>query len=448
MRDQHEGHVAFLLLGEDQIRNLLAGRCVQIARRLVGDEYFGLRRQCAGDRHALLFAARQLAGIMCQSVFQTNRVQLSAGALKGIIHPSQFQRNGDIFQRRHIGDQMEGLKDEPDITAPKACDIIFAHRRNRLAVDGHCARIRTLQTSEHHQQSGLARTGRSDDTHRLTAANIEIDILEHMDRIGCVAEFEINTGKIDQGFCHSNGFLYGGQVIAITGIVLGPKQGNGVLSGKYKQTLRKILFAGFVGLASAIPLSVQALADTVKGVGFGDSLMAGYQLPNGAGFPDRLQAALNEAGYDVTIANAGVSGDTTSGGLARLDWSVPDDTDFVILELGGNDALRGISPDITRDNLDAMISRLKERDIDVLLAGMIAPPNMGEDYGSAFNPIYAELAETHDVPLYPFFLDGAITVEGKMLPDGIHPNETGVDAMVERFIAFMTPYLDEMIAEN
>jgi acyl-CoA thioesterase-1 len=184
-----------------------------------------------------------------------------------------------------------------------------------------------------------------------------------------------------------------------------------------------------------------AAGETLSGVGFGDSLMAGYQLGPGEVFADRLQAALRAEGFDVTIANAGVSGDTTTGGLARLDWSVPDGTDFVILELGANDALRGIAPEITRENLDTMISRLKERGIDVILAGMLAPPNMGDDYAARFNPIYRELADKYGVLLHDFFLDGAISNANLMLGDGMHPNAAGVDAMVDRFLPVMREYL-------
>ncbi|MCR9121162.1 MAG: arylesterase [Phyllobacteriaceae bacterium] len=207
----------------------------------------------------------------------------------------------------------------------------------------------------------------------------------------------------------------------------------------FKQFLRFFAAAGFAFGVSTLP----AQAETVRGVGFGDSLMAGYQLPADAGFPEQLEAALKAEGFDVTITNAGVSGDTTSGGLARLDWSVPDGTDFVILELGGNDALRGIAPDLTRANLDAMIERLQARDIDVILAGMRAPPNMGGDYARQFDAIFAELAEAHDVLLYPFFLEGAITVDGMMQADGIHPTADGVKAMVERFLPLMRTYLSD-----
>ena len=176
----------------------------------------------------------------------------------------------------------------------------------------------------------------------------------------------------------------------------------------------------------------------------GDSLVAGYQLPPGTGFPDRLQVALNDNGLSAKIVGAGVSGDTTSGGLSRLAWSVPDDTDAVILELGANDALRGLPPKTTAENLDNMVSQLLDRNIKVLLVGILAPPNMGEDYAAAFNPIYASLAEKHDIPLYPFFLDGVITVEGMTLADGMHPSEAGVDVMVEKILPEVERLIEEL----
>lgn len=170
--------------------------------------------------------------------------------------------------------------------------------------------------------------------------------------------------------------------------------------------------------------------DTLQIVAFGNSLMAGYQLPATDGFVPKLQAALDAKGYRAKIIAAGVSGDTTSGGLARLDWSVPEGTDAVLLELGANDALRGVPLGKTRENLNAMISRLQERDIEVLLVGMLAPPNMGKDYGDEFKAIFADLSDQYDLPLYPFFLNGVMAVPGTQLGDGMHPNARGVEIMV------------------
>ncbi len=191
----------------------------------------------------------------------------------------------------------------------------------------------------------------------------------------------------------------------------------------------------------SVVLSVSAQARTINLVGFGDSLMAGYQLPPGDGFPEKLQAALKAKGLDVSITNAGVSGDTTTGGLSRIDWSVPDGTDGVILELGANDALRGIAPEQSEKNLDQMLARLKERGIAVLLVGMMAPPNMGGDYAARFNPIYEKLARKYGVSLYPFFLDGVVLDQSLKLEDGMHPNSKGVDVMVQKMEPSITQFV-------
>jgi acyl-CoA thioesterase I len=198
-----------------------------------------------------------------------------------------------------------------------------------------------------------------------------------------------------------------------------------------------LIFGAFLAI-----LATAADAEPYRIVGLGDSLMAGYGLGPGEGFPEKLQAALQRKGHDVVIANAGVSGDTTSGGLSRLDWSTPDGTQFVILELGANDMLRGIAPEVTEQNLDRMIFRLKQRGIAVLLVGMVAAPNLGSDYADAFNAIFPRLAQKHDVALYPFFLDGVAADRSFLLEDGMHPNAAGIERMVERVL----PEVEKLIA--
>jgi acyl-CoA thioesterase I len=183
-------------------------------------------------------------------------------------------------------------------------------------------------------------------------------------------------------------------------------------------------------------------AEPIKIVALGDSLTAGFGLPPEAAFPARLEAALRAKGHAVQIANAGVSGDTPAGGLARLDWSVPDGTDAVILELGANDGLRGVDPNVTRTALDGILRRLTERRIAVLLAGMRAPRNMGAEYVQAFDAIFPDLAAAYDVVFYPFFLDGVVGDRVLNQGDGIHPTATGIDAIVERIL----PKAEELIA--
>lgn len=216
------------------------------------------------------------------------------------------------------------------------------------------------------------------------------------------------------------------------------------LQGWARRIVAAIFFVVF-SLAPSAPSFAENADVKLKIVVLGDSLVAGYQLQQGEGYPDKLQAALDAKGInDVQIIGAGVSGDTTSGGLARLDWSVPEDTAAVLLELGANDSLRGLPPESSRKNLTAMIERLQERGIKVALFGMLAPPNMGEDYAKAFNQIFAELAEKYEVPLYPFFLDGVLTKPEYLLEDAIHPNARGVEIMVGKTLPLVEALIEEL----
>ncbi|MDP6708848.1 MAG: arylesterase [Alphaproteobacteria bacterium] len=166
-------------------------------------------------------------------------------------------------------------------------------------------------------------------------------------------------------------------------------------------------------------------------VAFGDSLVAGYGLAQADAFPAVLQARLRRDGLDVRVRNAGVSGDTTAGGRARLDWALASPVDLVIVELGANDALRGVPPKTAKANLDAILARLKAKGVTVLIAGMRAPPNLGRGYVEAFDAIYPALAAKHALPLYPFFLEGVAARPELNQQDGLHPNAAGVRRIVE-----------------
>lgn len=204
----------------------------------------------------------------------------------------------------------------------------------------------------------------------------------------------------------------------------------------------------FAGLAAALALAVvltgraEAADRPVRIVALGDSLTAGLGLPVNAAFPAKLEQALKAKGLAVEITNAGVSGDTASAGLARLDWSVPEGTDAVIVEFGANDTLRGIDPKVTRQALGGIVRRLRGRGIAVLLTGMRAAPNLGPDYGRDFEAIYSALAAENDVLFYPFFLDGVATESKLNQRDGLHPTAAGVDAIVARIL----PKAEELVA--
>ncbi len=204
-------------------------------------------------------------------------------------------------------------------------------------------------------------------------------------------------------------------------------------------------FAAVFHCVLAMLLSPSVRADAraapVRIVAFGDSLTAGFRLAPGEAFPVKLQQALRALGHNVEVANAGVSGDTTGAGLARLDWSVPDGTQIVILELGANDALRGLDPAVARRNLEEIIKRLKAKGATVLLAGMRSPKNWGEEQASRFDAIFPDLAEAHGLALYPFFLEGIALRADLNLDDGLHPNAQGVDVIV----AGILPYVEKLV---
>lgn len=191
-------------------------------------------------------------------------------------------------------------------------------------------------------------------------------------------------------------------------------------------------------------LRVAKAGTTTNILAFGDSLTAGFGVAPSDSFPAQLAARLKADGYDVEIDNAGVSGDTTSGGLARLDWALAAHPDIVLLELGANDMLRGTDPAFTRKNLDTMLARLTEAHIRVLLIGMKAPRNWGEEYQRAFDGIFPALAARYKIPLYPFFLDG-VALDSKLnQADGIHPSKAGVAVIVAR----IAPLVEGMLGRQ
>ena len=201
--------------------------------------------------------------------------------------------------------------------------------------------------------------------------------------------------------------------------------------------------AALAVLAGLAAPAAPARAETVRILALGDSLTAGYGLDLADTFPVRLEGALRADGLDVAVINAGVSGDTTAGGLARLGWALADRPHMAIVALGGNDALRGLDPDATRTNLDAIVTRIETAGVRVLLAGMKAPPNLGAEYGRAFNAVFTGVAERHGVALYPFLLEGVAAVPELNQDDAIHPNARGVQIMVEGIL----PYVRDLIAE-
>nr|WP_276556612.1 arylesterase [Rhodoblastus acidophilus] len=201
-------------------------------------------------------------------------------------------------------------------------------------------------------------------------------------------------------------------------------------------------------MAALIALVPPVMAKPTKIVALGDSLTAGYGLPADAAFPVVLQKALREKGMDVEIVNGGVSGDTSAGLLARLDWMLGDGADAAIVEIGANDMLRGFDPSDTRKNIDEILDHLRERKIPFLIAGMRAAPNLGGAYAAQFEPIYPTLARKYQAPLYPFFLDGVVGEKALQLPDGLHPSKAGVERIVAGILPLTEDWLKQLSKSN
>lgn len=203
---------------------------------------------------------------------------------------------------------------------------------------------------------------------------------------------------------------------------------------QYGPLSRPINALAVLCLLISLLLALPAAAAQKTILALGDSLVAGYGLEKADSFPTELEEALRAKGHDVRVINGGVSGDTSKGGLARVDWLFADKPDLMLLELGANDGLRGLPPEQTEENLAAIIEKAQAADVKVLLTGMMAPPNLGREYGQAFNAVFPRLAERYDVAFYPFFLDGVAAEPELNLGDGMHPNAAGVDVIVERIL--------------
>jgi acyl-CoA thioesterase-1 len=216
--------------------------------------------------------------------------------------------------------------------------------------------------------------------------------------------------------------------------------------GRFVAAVNSLLLAFLCLLPVTEAQTPPVQAPPIKIAILGDSLTAGYGLPPAQALPARLEAALQKRARNVTFLNHGVSGDTTAGGLARVDWMLADKPDIVIVALGGNDALRGSDPGQAERNLDAIITKLKAAKVAVWLAGMLAPRNFGPEYTKAFDGMYKRLADKHGVPLYPFLLDGVAADAAFNQPDGIHPNAKGVDVLVEKLLPFLGKNLDDHAA--
>ena len=392
----------------------------RFAGRLVGEQQDRAARGGAGDADALLLAPRELAGIVAQPVAKTDAFEFRPRPRERIGDPGKLKWHRDVFECGHRRDQVKRLQHDADAPPPRARQPILVERGevgpgNRHA-DPDVAR------------SSPDRIAISDDLPDPDAPRIatcsptahrQVDPAQDVD--GGVAAPE-PQGDIARGDDDMVGHAFPG-----------------------RRRLRRSTYGAWRALCH-LWLLVAAMTASMATAGplilaFGDSLTAGYQLPPGDGFAPQLEAALRAKGIAATVHNAGVSGDTTTQGRARLNWvltGLKAKPDLVILELGANDMLRGEPVARAKANLDAMLTEFGKRGVPVVLAGMFASPNLGRVYATEFNAMYPALAKSHNVTLYPFFMDGVVGVAGMQLGDGMHPTKAGVAVIVRRILPTVT----------
>ncbi len=416
MRHQHQRRAAPRPLLEDEIHDGAARRLVEIAGGLVGHQDRWVGGERPGERDALLLAAGQLRRIVPEPLAEPDLAKLGLGAPEGVAPAGELQRHCDVLERRHGGNEMERLEHDADAPTAEPRQGILVETVDAGALDSDAAALRAFEAGQDREQRRFARPRWTRQPDRFTGTNREADAFEDMDARRSPTQADMDIVERDRLLPHSSSFR---------GRLRFPYGGG---------ALRRHLLA--LALVAAVPLMAAsaAAAKSFHVVAFGDSLSAGFELPQDAAFPAQLETVLKADGFDATVTNAGVSGDTAEDGAARVDWSVPDGTDLVIVELGANDMLRGMDPAGTKTALDAILARLQARGIKVLLAGMIAAPNLGADYGGRFNAIFPALARDKKVPLYPFFLAGIVGKPDLHITDGMHPNRAGVSVIVRNIL--------------
>ena len=465
MGDEEEGRLPFAAPVEEVSDDLVAGRGVEVPGRLVREEEGGAVDEGAGDGDALLLAARKLARIVPQAVVEPHRGELFAGPVEGVGGARELARRGHVLDGGHGRDEVEGLEHDADVGPPEPREPVLVEGREVFPRHLDPARRRPLETADDHEQGGLAGSGRPDDAHRFPGGEVEVDAAQDLDGPGRAGQGDGKTsqrydgtmgggghggssatGKVRAGYQRerprpsrpsdslpiftrriTGGHLRGGPRRHRTRPAISPRR-----AGRFSHPAAAVLAAALMAVAVAAP--ARAAEGELRILMLGDSLTAGYGLASRDALPARLETVLRAHRIDARVIDAGVSGDTTSGGLARIEWALADDPHAVIVALGANDGLRAIDPAVTRTNLDRLLGILAERGLPVLLAGMVAPPNLGPEYAGRFDPIYPELAARHGAVLYPFLLEGVATVTLLNQEDGIHPNAAGVEEIGRRML--------------
>ena len=427
--DHHEGGVFLPVEPEDELLDLVGGVAVEIAGRLIAEQNFRLVYKGPGQRNALLLPARKLHRIVIVTITQPNTVQQITSPLFGFrsaLSP-ELERHQHVFQGGQGRDQLEILKYESNVVVAHAGPLVLIHGLNGLSGHHHRPRRWLVQAGAKPQQGGFAAPGRTENGEGGPDRQIEAYFVQHRQiptrsRVGFgqVLDFQhgLHTHERNRAANAASPFVQMAKPLRIT-------------------LLSTVLTA----------LAVVAPADERSTILFyGDSLTAGYGLedPMISAFPAIIQSKIDEAGLPYRVVNAGLSGETSAGGLRRINWVLRQPVDVFVLELGANDGLRGLPLEVLRNNLQQTIDRVRAKnpDVKIVVAGMRMPVSMGE-YAAQFDALFAPLAEANDAALIPFLLEDVGAVPEMNLPDGIHPNIPGHKRVAQTVWTVLEPLLQE-----
>ena len=424
MGDQDHGGALFAIEGEEEVEDGAAGGAVEIAGGFVGEEDRRAKGEGAGEGDALLFAAGELDGVVVEAAVESDAGQEFAGTATAAAVAGEFHRQQHILFGGERRDQVIALENEADFAAADLRHLVLGEVGDVFTIEDHLAGAGRVEAGEQAEQRALAAAGRTHDGGELAARNEQVDALEDIHAVSTGVDGLGEAANFDQTFIMAVGAcMRAVWWIAVAAVLTG-------CSGKDEPGPRS---AAPSPVPSTPPASTEQIDPRPAIVCFGDSITAGFGLEPGHAYPELLQKDLDGRKLKYRVVNMGVSGDTSQDGLGRMQLAIADKPAIVLLELGGNDGLRGIPIDITRNNLAQMIEAFQGAGAKVVLAGMTLPPNYGQQYIEQFEKVYKDLAAKYKVKLIPFLLEGVGGHTEFMQRDGLHPNAAGaqkVEALV------------------
>ena len=441
VRDEDEGRAALAPEVDEDVQDRRARRAVEVSRRLVGEEKRRPRSEGPGERHALLLASRELGGVVVPALGEADGRQELGRARPGGGMSCQLERQQDVLAGRHVREELVRLEDEADLPAAQEGQVVFRHRVDRRALQEDLPSRRPVEAGHEAEERRLAAARRAEDGGELTRGDGQVDVVEDPEHPAAGRELFRDAAKLEEG-CHggeeSRTAVTSAAVRRVVFLALalgafflagcGPGKDSGSSVSRDRVSLNPGAAPADTATGDrpdAAPAAPPVPADAPLVVFLGDSLTAGLGLPVDQAFPAVVASELAKKGRPIRVVNAGVSGDTTAGGLRRAEWVLSQRPDVVVLALGANDGLRGLPVEETEKNLRGIAAKARLAGARVLLCGMLIPTSYGPEYEERFGRLFPRVAKEDGLPLVPFLLEGVAGRKELNLEDGIHPNPEG-----------------------